>query len=95
MSLNTPRLLVKAARTEPTMILCMRLSATCWTPCNKYRILHEGSCIIQFIRQVKEKGQNVRLAEHFIAFLQHVIGPCDRSIIYHYDLTGGKLAAST
>ena len=37
-----------------------------------YRILHECSCFIEFIKRVEEKRSNVRLAEHFISFLQQV-----------------------
>ena len=31
------------------------------------RISHECSCFIEFIKQVREKRYNVRLAEHFIS----------------------------
>ena len=40
--------------------------------CSLYGILHECSCFIEFIKQVKEERYNARLAEHFIAFLQQV-----------------------
>ena len=36
-------------------------------------ILHECSCFIEFIKQVREKRYNVRLAEHFISLSQRVI----------------------
>ena len=37
----------------------------------KYRILHECSCFIEFIKRVGVK-RYARLAEHFISFLQRV-----------------------
>ena len=32
-----------------------------------YRILHECSCLSEFIKRVEEKRWNARLAEHFIS----------------------------
>ena len=40
-------------------------------PC-KWRIFHDNSCFIKFIKQVEEKRKNTRLAEHFITFSQQV-----------------------
>ena len=51
------------------LLLCANLRWKVFSHSGPYRILHECSCIIEFMK-VGKIDKNARLAEHFITFLQ-------------------------
>ena len=59
---------------------------------NRYLKVPE-SCIIEFIKQVGNKRQNVRLAEHFIAFFAtSLINSILQEHVYHMMLNYFQIA---